>query len=258
MSLVMPRSQVRQKGLLDSIARILWAVCFVFLFGFISHSLSPRPLGTLLGCAVSVLLAGMLNGSSSAIAALITSALLGAFWLPPNHSLAIDQDFRFAYGTFLVLCILISFYRPPRGVTKTEPQYSQPSVKEAYGEEDLPTIVTADQINAIPSQRNVSGDDLYQWERSVAHLSDLIWDARIRLHEEEVEHALMLLEHAFQVSNRMRAEIKEVTVPSEFTSHSEMSSPSPQSLVGKESQNKESYKGNGRENDIHSEHLVSE
>ena len=215
MGLVMQQSQIRQRGLLSHIVRIVWAVGFVLIFGSLSHHFSPRPLGTLLGCAVSVLLAGMMNGTPSAIAALITAALLGAYWLPPANSLGIAPSLRFGYGTFLILCSLISFYRPPRGTTRTEPRSQPPPRSGTYTEEDLPTVITADQIRSVPAQRTIQGDDLYQWERTSAHLSDLIWDAQIRLNEEEPHHAMMLMQHAYDIATQMRSQIASVTIDAE-------------------------------------------
>jgi len=210
MGRIMQRSQVRQRGLLEASVHIFWAVCLVLAFGSLSHHFSSRPSGILLGCAVSVLLAGMINGTQSAVAALITAALLGAYWLPPVSSFYIEPSFRLAYGLFLLLCILISFYRPPSNTFTTAPK-GEPSPAN-YGEEDLPTVITAQQLQRVPVQRTVQGDDLYQWERTCAHLSDLIWDAQIKIGEEQSQCAGMLLQHAHQLAAQMRTEIGNATL----------------------------------------------
>lgn len=207
MGLVVPLSQIRQRGVLNTLIRIGWAVGLVLILGSLGHHFSSKPSGLLLSCAVAVMLAAMMNGTQSAIAALITAALLSAYWLPPSNSLAIAPPFRFGYGVFLVLCTLISFYRPPMGASLVEPREAIPDLKP-YTEEDLPTVLTAEKVQALPAWRVIEGNDLYQWERACAHLSDLVWDAQLKLQEEDVQHAYVLLKHAYEVASQTRAQIE--------------------------------------------------
>ena len=211
MGFLASRSQLQKRGLLDTIMRMVWAAGLVLVIGSIAHRLSDRPLGPLLGCAIAVLLAALLNGTSSAIAAVVTAAIMGAYLLPPNNSIYIDPPFRVGYGLFIILCILISYYKPPRSNLPLKQTFEvQEANANPYTEANLPTVASSAEELVIQHRRVIEGVDIYQWERSCAHISDLIWDAQIKLKENDMTQAHVLLQHAYEVVAQTRQQIRDV------------------------------------------------
>lgn len=204
------RSQLQKRGLIDTIVRMVWAVGLVFVVGAIVHRLSDRPLGTLLGYAIAVLLAALLNGTPSAIAAMVTAAIMGAYLLPPGDSIFIDPPFRVGYGLFIILCIMISFYRPPRNTLPLKHDFeAQETNTSPYTEANLPTVAKSKEELVIQDRRVIEGVDIYQWERSCAHISDLIWDAQVKLKENDTKQAHVLLQHAYKVTAQTRKQVRD-------------------------------------------------
>lgn len=211
MSLLAAQSQWRQRGWLDTILRMVWAVGLVLVIGAIAYRLSVKPSGALMAYAIAVLLAALLNGTPSAIAAIVTAAIMGVFVLPPAGSLYIHPPFRIGYVLFLFLCILISFYRPPRSAMPLK-RYNEIEKRSAepYTEANLPTVANSEEESAIKQRRVIEDMDIYQWERSCAHISDLIWDAQVKLQENDSKQAYILLQHAYEVAAQTRKQIHEV------------------------------------------------
>ena len=221
-------ASLRQKGMLSTILRIAWATGLILVIGMVAHHLDAQPLSVLMGYAFGVLLAAMLFEAPIAIVAITVAVIMGAWIVSPSGSFYIPSSFRVGYGFFLGLCLMISLYlsqrtRLPaihihtdkktdkRADKKTEDKKAN---AEPYTEASLPTVANPEEELVIQQKRVIEGIDIYQWERSCAHLSDLLWDIQIQLRVNDTKQAYNIARHAYEVAAQTRQQIRDVDLVS--------------------------------------------
>ena len=193
--------------------QLLSAAGIVVGMALLIPRLNARPLTTLLGLAVGVVMAALISGRRGAWFAIALAAVLGAMYLPPGNSMYIAPQYRLGYGLFLALCLLTTLYHPPRSSVPLEQRKKEKRKrKQPYSEADLPTLAPHTQGNVEKQTCEVAGLDIYKWERACAHLSDVIADAQAKLQENDRVQAYFLLKHAHELANDTRKHIQQTEI----------------------------------------------
>jgi hypothetical protein len=202
---LLPRNQLSPTGSLRSAFNTALSLVLVLLVSVLIQGPDNNSRNLLLGYVVALLLAVRLCGPQRALPAIGLAMLMAAYVLPPSNSFAIIAPLRVSYGLFVVFCVLISCYRPSRyplpPLPKSQARLSQ---EEMYTEASLPSVATTAEEQVAKQRQILAGDEVYQWLRTQAHLSDLLWDVQVHLQQGDMSTAYMLVQHTYQTVASLR------------------------------------------------------